>query len=299
MSNNISSEFPFVPHFIDIRNSIIHYVDDDTHSKSDATFLFLHGNPTSSYLWRNIIPHLTPIGRCIAPDLIGFGKSGKPDINFSFQDHFNYINEFIMRLDLKNIVLVLHDWGGAIGFQYSKLNPEKIKGIVFMETFCKPMEWNTLDPIARWLFRKFKDPIKGQKLNGRYNVFLRFILPFSMNRKLSKFEKQRYNEPFKSLDSRKPVIKFPQELPFKGDGSLNENIATEYYRWLQKTEIPKLLLYAKPGVQIKKGEIELYESKFPNLTTRYIGAGKHFIQEDQPENIGKEIRKWFSGYLKS
>lgn len=297
MSNKIAVEFPFNSHFIDVENTFFHYIDESAKAKTDNVFLFLHGNPTSSYLWRNIIPYLSSVARCVAPDLIGFGKSGKPDINYSFQDHFNYINEFILKLELKNIILVLHDWGGAIGFHYAKQNPEKIKGIVFMETFCKPMEWSALDPLARWLFKKFRDPVKGQKWNGRYNVFLRFILPFSMNRKLSKYEKQVYNEPFKSLVSREPIIKFPQELPFKGEGSLNEQIAKEYYSWLQHTEIPKLLLYAKPGVQIKNKEVELYKSKFPNLTTRFIGAGKHFIQEDQPENIGKEIRKWFSGYL--
>ncbi len=290
--NNISPEFSFTSHFIEIRDSVMHYVDVAGHPDYETTFLFLHGNPTSNYLWRNIIPRLATVGRCIAPDLIGFGKSGKPDIHYSFQDHFQFIYEFIQKLDLKNIILVLHDWGGAIGFHYAKLNPGNIKGIVFMETFCKPMEWDELDPVARWLFKKFRDPEKGQTWNGRYNVFLRFILPLSVIRKLSSVEKQRYNEPFKKLEHRKPVIKFPQELPFKGDGSKNEDVAEEYYNWLQQTEIPKLLLYAKPGVQIKSKKVELYKSKFPNLTTKYIGAGKHFIQVDQPENIGNEISKW-------
>ncbi len=288
----VSPEFPFISHFIDVQDSVIHFVDVGGYPNNETTFLFLHGNPTSSYLWRNIIPWLSPIGRCIAPDLIGFGKSGKPKIDYSFQDHFFFINEFIQKLDLKNVILVLHDWGGAIGFHYAKMNPGNIKGIVFMETFCKPMEWDELEPVARWLFKKFRDPVKGQTWNGRYNVFLRFILPFSVNRKMSSSEKRMYHEPFKKLEHRKPVIKFPQELPFSGDGSSNEKITEEYYAWLQQTEIPKLLLYAKPGVQIKTKQVELYQSRFPNLTTRYIGAGKHFIQEDQPENIGNEIGKW-------
>lgn len=120
-----------------------------------------------------------------------------------------------------------------------------------------------------------------------------------MNRRLTKGEKRTYMEPFTTVESRKPIIKFPQELPFRGSGTENERVADEYYSWLQQTEIPKLLLYANPGVQIKKEEVELYESKLPKLTTRYIGAGKHFIQEDQPENIGNEIREWFGGYLSS
>lgn len=210
MVSQSSADYTFEPNFASVKSSSIHYIDKKACSECETVFLFLHGNPTSSYLWRNIILQLMSFGRCVAPDLIGFGKSGKPDIEYTFQDHYDYILEFIELLKLDNIILVLHDWGGAIGFHFARKHPEKIKGIVFMETFCKPMEWNALDPLARWLFKKFKDPKKGQKWNGRYNVFLRFILPFSMNRKLSKFEKKKYNEPFKSLDSRKPVIKFPK-----------------------------------------------------------------------------------------
>ncbi len=126
MSNQISAAFPFQSHFIGLEYTFIHYIDATAKVKTDHVFLLLHGNPTSSYLWRNIIPNLTSFGRCVAPDLMGFGMSGKPDINYSFQDHFKYINEFILKLDLKKITLVLHDWGGAIGFHYAKKNPENI-----------------------------------------------------------------------------------------------------------------------------------------------------------------------------
>ena len=172
-------------------------------------------------------------------------------------------------------------------------NVENIKGIVFMETFCKPMEWKNLDLAARWVFKKFREPMIGQKWNGKYNAFLRFILPMSINRKLTKAEKQIYFEPFQTLESRKPIIKFPQELPFKGEGSLTEEIVSNYYEWLKKTEIPKLLLYAKPGVQITSKEIEKYRTEFTNLSTAYIGSGKHYIQEDQPDNIGEAIEQWY------
>ena len=140
MSEAAFEGYPYVSNFIQIRGSTIHYIDCREIENSEIVFLFLHGNPTSSYLWRNIIPYLKNYGRCIAPDLIGFGKSDKPDIEYSFQDHLTYVKEFIHQLDLRNIILIVHDWGGAIGFEYSRCNPHEVKGIAFMETFYKPIK---------------------------------------------------------------------------------------------------------------------------------------------------------------
>lgn len=293
MKNNIPAEFPFESKFVEVLESKIHYIDILENEGNDTTFLFIHGNPTSSYLWRNIIPYVSPLGRTVALDLIGLGKSGKPNIDYSFQDHITYLNKFIEKLELKNIILVVHDWGGALGFNYAKNHSENVKGIVFMETFAKPMEWNDLGVLTQWIFKKFRQPITGQKWNGKYNIFLRFILQASIFRKLSKSEKKYYFEPFKTVESRKPVVQFPQELPFKNEGSVNEKIALEYFEWLKSSTIPKLLLYAKPGVQIQQKQLEIYKNSFPKLTTSYIGKGKHYIQEDQPENIGEAIKQWF------
>lgn len=293
MNNKISVEFPFKSHFIDIYDSFIHYIDATSKDKTDIIFLFIHGNPTSSYLWRNIIQYTMPFGRCIALDLIGFGKSGKPIIDYSYQDHIKYLSLFVEKLNLKNIVLVLHDWGGALGFNYAMNSSDNIKGIVFMETFCKPMEWENLDFMTLFIFKIFRDEKAGQKWNGKYNTFLRLILPLSINRKLTVTEKQIYLDPFKTISDRKPIVKFPQELPFKADATLNETIVDNYYEWLQQSTIPKLLLYARPGVQIQTREVELYKSVFKNLTTSFIGKGKHYLQEDQPDNIGKAIEKWY------
>ena len=291
MKKMISSDFPFQSKYVLVFDSKIHYIDIE--KESEYTFLFIHGNPTSSYLWRNIIPFVSPLGRTVSLDLIGMGKSEKPKIDYSFQDHIEYLNEFIKKLELKNIILVVHDWGGALGFNYAKNHSENVKGIVFMETFAKPMEWNDLNFMARWLFKKFRHPVSGQNWNGKHNVFLRFILQASMIRKLSKQEKQTYLEPFKSIESRKPIVKFPQELPFKGEGTVNEKIALEYFEWLKTSSIPKLLLYAKPGVQIQKKQLEFYKNSLRKLTTAYVGKGKHYIQEDQPKNIGEVIEQWF------
>jgi len=288
-----NDDYSYDSHYVTVGNSEIHYINESRFREDDTVFLFLHGNPTSGYLWRNIIAQLKTLGRCVAPDLIGFGKSGKPDIDYSFEDHYEYIRNFILKLNLKNIVLVVHDWGGAIGFHFARQHPDLIRGIVFMETFYKPMEWESLDPFARWLFRKFRDPKWGHYLNGRLNLFLKFILPFSMYHSLSKTEKKIYNQPFLTSESRKPVVRFPQELPFRGTQTKNEEIAKRYFSWLQQSNIPKLLLYARPGVQIKKENVIELKYKLPNLTSRYIGKGKHFIQEDQPEMIAAEIKAWY------
>ena len=291
MKTIISSNFPFQSKYINVLDSNIHYID--LNKESEKTFLFIHGNPTSIYLWRNIIPYVSPLGRTVALDLVGMGKSGKPKIEYSFQDHIAYLDVFIKKLVLKNVILVIHDWGGALGLNYAKNHSENVKGVVFMETFAKPMEWNDLDFMARWLFKKFRHPTIGQNWNGKHNVFLRFILQASIIRRLSKQEKQTYFEPFKTIESRKPIVKFPQELPFNEEGTINEKIAKEYFEWLKKSTIPKLLLYAKPGVQIQKKQLEFYKNNLQKLTTTYIGRGKHYIQEDQPQNIGEAIEQWF------
>ena len=293
MDKNVSSDFPFQSRYIDVFDSNMHYVDESVYSDYETTFLLLHGNPTSNYLWRNIIPYLTPLGRVIAPDLIGFGKSGKPDCDYSYQAHIKYLDAFIKGLDLKNIILVVHDWGGALGFNYAMRYEENIKGIIFMETFCKPMEWGDLKPLTRFVFKQFRNPLKGQKWNGKYNLFLRFILQSAIIRKLSLIEKQKYFEPFLTVESRKPIVKLPQELPFNGEETLNAKIVSDYYVWLKKTKLPKLLVYAKPGVQIQERHVEQYKMEFANLTTAFIGKGKHYIQEDQPDNICEAIEQWY------
>lgn len=293
MQKNISADFPFQSKFTEVLDTTIHYVDINISDNSETTFLFIHGNPTSSYLWRNIIPYTVPLGRSVSLDLVGFGKSGKPDCDYSFHSHSNYLNSFIAQLQLKNIIPVIHDWGGALGFNYAMNNPADIRGVVFMETFCMPMEWKNLNFVTRNIFKQLRHPIKGQKWNGKYNVFLKFILQASVIRKLSAEERQKYFEPFPTVESRKSIVKFPQELPFKGEGTVNEKIADDYYQWLKASPIPKLLLYAKPGVQIQKKHVELYQNQFLNLTASFIGKGKHYIQEDQPDNIGEAIEQWF------
>jgi haloalkane dehalogenase len=292
MKEIISAEFSYKSNYIHVLDGVIHYIEEPTQRTGQPVFVFIHGNPTSSYLWRNIIPYVTPLGRTIAMDLIGFGKSSKPDIEYTFKDHIHYINVFIQKLDLQNIILVLHDWGGPIGINYARHHSENIKGIVFMETFCKPMDGNKFDVLTKWVFKLLRKPGAAEKWVGKHNVFVRFILPMSIIRKLSRKEKEYYAAPFSTMKSRKPIVEFPKELPFSGENAFNEKVISDNFEWFKKSNIPKLLLYAKPGALIKSSDIVSLESELNNLTTVYIGKGKHYIQEDQPQNIGEAIEQW-------
>ncbi len=181
MNTEISSKFPFDSKFIEINGSKMHYVDV---GKGDP-ILFLHGQPTSSYLWRNVIPHLQTNARCIAPDLIGMGKSDKPDIDYIFEDHFDYLEKFIEKLDLKNITLVLHDWGSGLGFHYANTHRDNIKGIAFMEALIKHMKWEDFPKNYSTIFKMIRAPFIGWLMLSVANMFLKKMVPDSIIRKLS------------------------------------------------------------------------------------------------------------------
>jgi haloalkane dehalogenase len=178
--------------------------------------VFLHGNPTSSYLWRNVIPRLSGRGRCLAVDLIGFGRSGKPDIAYRFADHARYLDAWFEALNLSKVTLVLHDWGTALGFNWARQNPERVAAIAFMEPLLREMTWDDLPEGARALFQAFRTPGTGEKLIMEDNVFIEQVLPSMIMRKLSNAEMNAYREPFPSSKDRKPVWRWPNELPING-----------------------------------------------------------------------------------
>jgi len=289
METNISSEFPFDSKFIEINGSKMHYIDV---GKGD-TILFLHGQPTSSYLWRNIIPHLQTTARCIAPDLIGMGKSDKPDIAYTFEDHYDYLEIFIEKLNLKNITLVIHDWGSGLGFHYANKHQENIKGIAFMEAIFKPMTWEDFPTEYKVIFRMIRTPFIGWLMISVANIFLKKVLPDSMVRKLSKEEFDYYLKPYPTISSRKPVRVWPLQLPISGKPKGVHEIITAYNKWLTESDIPKLCLYAHPGAIIKENGVEYIRNSFPNTKMVDIGKGIHYLQEDSPHIIGKEIAEWY------
>ncbi|MCH8065815.1 MAG: haloalkane dehalogenase [Chloroflexi bacterium] len=286
----ISAAFPFESKFIEVEGSKIHYVEEGT----GDPILFLHGNPTSSYLWRNIIPYAAKVGRAIAPDLIGMGKSDKPDIEYRFFDHVPYIEGFIEQLGLQNITLVIHDWGSGLGFHYASRHEDNIKGVAFMEAIL-PMRWDTFPEQGRDMFKSFRTKDVGEDLLINKNVFVENVLPGFVVRTLTDEEMDHYREPYKDEAARKPVWRWPNELPIDGEPADVWEAAVAYQEWLQRTEVPKILFHATPGALVTAAVVESFRSTLKNLKTVDIGSGAHFVQEDNPHKIGEELAKWYQG----
>jgi len=286
--DSISAKFPFESRFVEILGSQMHYIEE---GEGDP-ILFLHGNPTSCYLWRNIIPHLTPYGKCIAPDLIGMGKSDKPDIDYYFTDHVKYLEEFIEKLRLKNITLVIHDWGSGLGFHYAARHENNIRALVFMEAIIKTTRWEDMPKEFSSGFKLLRTPFVGWVMISVMNGFVEKILPKAIVRKLSKEEMGNYRAPYPTIKSRKPLRQWPLEIPINGKPERMEKIVSEYNSWLQNTTIPKLLFHARPGAIMTKQMVAWCVNHMNNLVAVDVGKGVHFIQEDNPHLIGREIVKW-------
>ncbi len=287
----ILPDFPFKSHYIEIQGSKIHYIDE---GRGD-TVLFLHGNPTSSYLWRNIVPHVASGARCIAMDLIGMGRSDKPDIDYRFVDHVKYVEGFIEKMDLKNITLVVHDWGSALGLHYAMRHEDNIKGIVLMEAILKEATWDQFPKDFRMGFKLFRTPIIGWLMISGLNVFVEQILPKAIVRKLTEEEKDCYRQPFRKISDRKPIRRWPCEIPIDGHPSDVAGIVRNYNKRLRESEIPKLLFYAQPGGILPQSMVEWCRDNLKKLKTLDIGPGIHYLQEDNPHMIGEEIVKWYKG----
>ncbi len=287
----ISSEFSYESKFIEIHGSNIHYIDEG----SGDPILFLHGNPTSSYLWRNIIPYLKSFGRCIAPDLIGMGLSDKPDIDYRFVDHSKYVEGFIEKMGLSNITLVIHDWGSALGFHYAMRHEDNVKGIAFMEAIIMPSKWEEFPKDFKMGFKLFRTPLIGWFMIVGLNMFVEQILPKAIVRDLTEEEKNYYRKPYTRTKDRKPLWRWPKEIPIEGQPADVSDIVENYNKKLQESDIPKLLFYAHPGGIITSAKVSWCQQKLKNLTTIDIGDGIHYLQEDNPHLIGSELAKWFTG----
>jgi haloalkane dehalogenase len=275
--------------FLQVKGVRMHYLE----AGEGHPMLFLHGNPTHSYIWRNIIPHLSTQVRCIAPDLIGMGKSDKPDIAYEFTDHVAYLDEFIDRLGLQNITLVLHDWGSALGFYFAMRHPQQIKAIVFMEAILTDVE-EVFDEQTKAFFSRLRDPEEGWKLIVNENIFLEKILPSWVARKLTAEELAAYQEPFlHNPQSRKVLYKWPALLPFSGQPVHMAEILVAYKAWLISSLLPKLIFTAWPGAFMPTNVVQWCIDNLPNLQVVDLGEGIHFVQEDHPHAIGRAISKWY------
>ena len=289
IDQEISADFNFESKYIDIDGSNIHYIDVG----SGDPILFLHGNPTSSYLWRNIIPYVSSSGRCIAMDLIGMGKSDKPDIDYRFVDHVKYVEGFIDKMGLKHITLVIHDWGSALGFHYAMRHEANIKGIAFMEAILKPTTWAEFPKDVRTGFKLLRTPLIGWLMIVGLNIFVEKILPMAIVRKLTEKEMNFYRAPFKRMKDRKPMWRWPNEIPIDGKPADVTNIVQAYNRKLKGSDCPKLLFFARPGGIMKEPMVKWCQENLKNLKTVDIGNGIHYLQEDNPKLIGTELLNWY------
>ncbi len=274
-----------------LNNKNIFYID----SGQGDPILLLHGNPTSSYLWRNIIPILNNYGRCLAPDLIGMGKSDKldntSDSSYSFLEHRRWLDLFLdYILNETKVILVLHDWGSALGFDWAKRNKEKVKGIVYMEGIVCPLEWSDWPINATKVFKALRTS-DGEEMILEKNFFVEKILPSSIIRTLEKHEMDAYRKPFAlSGEDRRPTLTWPRQIPLQGDPPEVNDIVSEYSKWLSFSDIPKLFINAEPG-SILVGRQREFCRKWPNQKEVTV-KGIHFIQEDSPLEIGKAILEW-------
>jgi haloalkane dehalogenase len=253
--------------------------------------VFLHGNPTSSYLWRNIIPSVSGHGRCLAPDLIGMGRSGpSPAGAYRFIDHARYLDAWFEALNLtRNVVLVLHDWGSALGFHRAARFPGQVQAIAYMEAIVQPRRWEDFPQGRDAIFRALRSP-KGDGMVLDDNFFIETVLPRSIVRKLADDEMDAYRAPFRDRAARLPTLVWPRELPIDGEPADVVAIVEAYGKWLADSSLPKLFIRAEPGALITGRAVELCR-RFSNQREVTV-KGIHFIQEDSPAEIGVALREF-------
>jgi haloalkane dehalogenase len=254
--------------------------------------LFLHGNPTSSYIWRNVIPLVAPTTHCIAPDLIGFGQSGKPDIEYRFADHVRYLDAFLDNARISSAFVIAQDWGSALAFHLAARRPEFIRGLAFME-FIRPMPaWGDFHADAIETFQKFRTPGLGEKMILEDNAFVEGVLPASTVRKLTDEEMSVYRAPFPTPESRRPTWRFPNELPIAGEPADVYSTMEKAHRALAQSSYPKLLFVGNPGALISPAFAESFANGLKNCRVVQLASGRHYLQEDHAEVIGATVNEW-------
>ncbi len=259
--------------------------------------VFLHGNPTSSYLWRNVIPHVQSSARCIAPDLIGMGDSDKladsgPD-SYRFVEHRRYLDALLRQLGVtERVTLVVHDWGSALGFDWANRNRECVLGIAYMEAIVREVTWDEWPEAARGIFQGFRSEA-GEKLILEKNIFVERVLPSSILRTLTEEEMAIYRAPFAEPgEGRRPTLTWPRQIPIEGQPDDVCQIVNDYSSWLSGSSIPKLFVNADPG-SILTGAQREFARAWPNQREVTV-SGDHFIQEDSPDEIGQALSQWYN-----
>lgn len=277
--------------YIDVRGKRMAYVE----MGEGDPIVFQHGNPTSSYLWRNIMPHLADQGRCIAVDLIGMGDSEKlddpgPD-SYRYVEHRDYLFDAWQKLGIEDrVTFVIHDWGSALGFDWARNHPDAVMGIAYMEGIVTPVNWDDWPEAATNIFKTFRSEA-GETVVLEKNVFVERVLPSSVIRKMSEEEMNVYRRPYVDEgEDRRPTLTWPRQIPIEGEPEDVNQIVEDYSKWLQVSDVPKLFVNADPGSILVGRQREVCRG-FPNQTEVTV-PGLHFIQEDSPDEIGQAIADW-------
>ena len=290
MSEAISAADPHPRRRARVLDTELSYVD----MGQGKPVVFLHGNPTSSYLWRNVMPHVAGAHRCLAPDLVGMGESGKaPAGSYRFADHARYLDAWFDALGLTSgVTLVVHDWGSALGFHWARRHPDRVRALVYMEAIVRPLTWAEWPEVARKVFQAMRSPA-GDEMVLDKNVFVERILPLSVLRGLTDAEMTVYRKPYLAPgESRRPTLTWPRQIPIDGEPADVVALVEEYGRWLAKSPVPKLFVNADPGTILTGPQREFCRT-WPHqdeITVR----GSHFIQEDSPHEIGRAIAGFLS-----
>lgn len=273
----------------EIRGKQMAYIDE---GHGDA-IVFQHGNPSSSYLWRNVMPHLEGLGRLVACDLIGMGNSEKLDDpgphSYHYHENRDYLFDLWDALDLgDNVILVIHDWGGALGFDWANQNRDRVAGIAHMETVSVPMEWEDFPPEVAQMFRGFRSP-QGEAMVLENNLFIEGVLPSIVLRDLGEEEMEYYRAPFRNTgEDRRPTLSWPRDVPLAGEPAEVVTVVEEFGAWLAESDVPKLFVRADPGVIQREGRVLDIVRSWPNQTEVTV-PGSHFLQEDSADEIGKAV----------
>jgi haloalkane dehalogenase len=287
----LSAEFPYRKRRIPVLGRMMAVVE----AGEGDPIVLLHGNPTSSYIWRNVIPHIQALGRCIAPDLIGMGDSDKlPDSgsgSYTFKEHRRHLDEMLDALDVReNVTLVVHDWGSALGFDWARRHPESVRAIAYLEALVRPTSWVEFPDRARELFQALRSPA-GETMVLEQNFFVEQVLPGGVLRTLTDEEMEWYRGPFAGPgEDRRPTLSWPREIPIDGKPAEVADIVQRYADWLSRSSVPKLFINGEPGL-VLTGPSRDFCRTWP-CQHEVAVPGLHFLQEDSPGDIGRAIADW-------
>lgn len=290
MNDSCEDAYQTASKFIKVKGAEMHYLD----SGEGDPILFVHGAPTSSYLWRNVIPHAAKVGRAIAVDSIGMGRSAKPNIPYRFWDHAAYLEGFIDALGLERLTLVTHDWGTRWALHWATRHRDLVAGVAFSEAFLPMTTWADLPDDFRGRFREWRSFETGHRQLVDENEFVEQVLPLGIMRTLTTEEMDTYREPFRDPLSREMIYQFPNDHPISGEPADVSEAVRNYWRIMQDWDVPKLLFHVSPGAICSENFKEWAEQSLQNLDVADLGRGRHFFPEDHPDEMGRALVKWIS-----